>query len=420
MPRLTDDQIKAGIFHADVDVRFAALHYFADCYSPDPTVMPVAIEAIERFGRTKAFRFIHPIAYLAQTEPTIHWAVQELKTQPRHSEDERNYVDHICRLLCHTDPRLVQPFENDILLAPAFELEYREKLTRRLKLLTWDGEALWRELETICEEGKDEDCAGDIRWNEADDIVEAMGRQDGVHADRMMDLLREGIKDDENNPQTWMEPLVVKLAGELRHVPAIPLILAKLHKDSEVLSGECQRALAMIGGDDVIRAIQKDYPTAEWHYRLYSSGVLGRVHTDLAVQVIAELLPQEQDLDQQVWLAQALVGHFSTEGNEVARKVLLDDLDLRSLRDDLVVASTLIGQDFPELEGWREEAQEEKRRKPLIYGGGTMSPSRPSVPFAPAPLAPIHRAEKRVGRNETCPCGSGKKFKKCCIGRSKG
>ena len=25
----------------------------------------------------------------------------------------------------------------------------------------------------------------------------------------------------------------------------------------------------------------------------------------------------------------------------------------------------------------------------------------------------VHRAEK-VGRNDPCPCGSGKKFKKCC------
>ena len=24
------------------------------------------------------------------------------------------------------------------------------------------------------------------------------------------------------------------------------------------------------------------------------------------------------------------------------------------------------------------------------------------------------RAEKKVGRNEPCPCGSGKKYKKCC------
>jgi SEC-C motif-containing protein len=27
---------------------------------------------------------------------------------------------------------------------------------------------------------------------------------------------------------------------------------------------------------------------------------------------------------------------------------------------------------------------------------------------------PIVRAEQKVGRNDPCPCGSGKKFKKCC------
>ena len=28
--------------------------------------------------------------------------------------------------------------------------------------------------------------------------------------------------------------------------------------------------------------------------------------------------------------------------------------------------------------------------------------------------ATIHRTAPKVGRNEPCPCGSGKKFKKCC------
>ena len=28
---------------------------------------------------------------------------------------------------------------------------------------------------------------------------------------------------------------------------------------------------------------------------------------------------------------------------------------------------------------------------------------------------PMRREEPKVGRNEPCPCGSGKKFKKCCI-----
>jgi hypothetical protein len=32
----------------------------------------------------------------------------------------------------------------------------------------------------------------------------------------------------------------------------------------------------------------------------------------------------------------------------------------------------------------------------------------------PGDLQPIRRTQPKVGRNEPCPCGSGKKFKKCC------
>ena len=31
-------------------------------------------------------------------------------------------------------------------------------------------------------------------------------------------------------------------------------------------------------------------------------------------------------------------------------------------------------------------------------------------------LNPPHASDK-VGRNESCPCGSGKKYKKCCLGK---
>ncbi len=27
---------------------------------------------------------------------------------------------------------------------------------------------------------------------------------------------------------------------------------------------------------------------------------------------------------------------------------------------------------------------------------------------------PIRRTTRKIGRNEPCPCGSGRKFKKCC------
>jgi preprotein translocase subunit SecA len=32
---------------------------------------------------------------------------------------------------------------------------------------------------------------------------------------------------------------------------------------------------------------------------------------------------------------------------------------------------------------------------------------------------PTQRATRQVGRNDVCPCGSGKKFKRCCLWRQK-
>lgn len=31
------------------------------------------------------------------------------------------------------------------------------------------------------------------------------------------------------------------------------------------------------------------------------------------------------------------------------------------------------------------------------------------------PLTPLQTKRGKVGRNEPCPCGSGRKFKKCCL-----
>ncbi|MBQ5389368.1 MAG: SEC-C domain-containing protein [Clostridia bacterium] len=55
----------------------------------------------------------------------------------------------------------------------------------------------------------------------------------------------------------------------------------------------------------------------------------------------------------------------------------------------------------------RREAPIERKQvaKPLVEGfaGGKVPQKR----------APVRKAEK-VGRNDPCPCGSGKKYKKCC------
>ena len=44
-------------------------------------------------------------------------------------------------------------------------------------------------------------------------------------------------------------------------------------------------------------------------------------------------------------------------------------------------------------------------------GGAPRAPSAPEIPQTPTPVV---RDAPKVGRNDPCPCGSGKKYKKCC------
>jgi uncharacterized protein YecA (UPF0149 family) len=49
--------------------------------------------------------------------------------------------------------------------------------------------------------------------------------------------------------------------------------------------------------------------------------------------------------------------------------------------------------------------------------GASASPAARAL--APGWL-PAPRAARKVGRNDPCPCGSGKKYKKCCLGKEAG
>jgi preprotein translocase subunit SecA len=56
-----------------------------------------------------------------------------------------------------------------------------------------------------------------------------------------------------------------------------------------------------------------------------------------------------------------------------------------------------------------EEEQRQQRERELeqakqIGAGGPVEVER----------KPVQRAEDKIGRNALCPCGSGKKYKKCC------
>jgi preprotein translocase subunit SecA len=67
-----------------------------------------------------------------------------------------------------------------------------------------------------------------------------------------------------------------------------------------------------------------------------------------------------------------------------------------------------------------QELEEQWKKTPrAAFDGKTPAELLDADPtLIPSKVETYHREEPRIGRNEPCPCGSGKKYKKCC-GRGK-
>lgn len=428
--RLPEAKIKEAIVHPDKLVRQEALLYFAECYSRDAEVMPLAIQAIDTLGRSNAFLHVHVLAQLAQTEATVEWAIKELHRQEDKAHDLDSYFPALSRLLCNADPHLLEPHAAEILKAPGFFKEMRQEFQERPRLASWDADQCWKELERICAEG----VGKDVDFGHASRVVEALARKGEKYADRILDLLAKEVGDFETDPMTWLEIFLVELAGEMRLERAIPLVVKKLHECGDVLSEECVEALGKIGTDAAAGSVAEGWLESEWDYRLYATSALEKIHSDTTVRKCLELLPQDKDLDIRTKLADALLSQYADEGIEPVREMVQRrayDSMCSDLMRKLVAVSTVLGVTFPELPIWKREAEERRatqERKMKQMRGFFQAPVQPALPPKPAPArdeylerkpAPFLRTEKQVGRNDPCPCGSGKKFKKCCMNRGK-
>lgn len=441
--RLSENRIKEAILDSDMEIRQRAVRFFARSNSSDTSVMPLVIKAVETFGRQDAYHLIGLSRDLPQTEDTIDWIIDELNNEQ--SDQHENYIYNLSMVLVEADPALLLQKEASILESQHFLPPLRVPFTERLQMLSWDEATCWQELEDFCEEGKDKQYVNEVNLGYANRIVEALGRYGDECEERVHAILRENVEDFHHNPMKWLEPLAVLLSGEAQLDSTVPLLVAKLNEDGgDLLNQECAKALARIGTPHVLEAIAEAYPSAPRHFRLYATDPLEYIQSDLAVAKCLHLLRQEKDYRIRRDLAHALLSQFAQEGIEESRQLLVGrepDFENGVLRNCLLETCTIMGERFPEYDEWRaaEKTKKEehwKRVKELegdpagmmlfalekLTGKKTEPPkAKPSVPPAPQQvLAPKSESKQRVGRNDPCPCGSGKKFKKCCMKREGG
>ncbi len=437
--RLSEDKIREAILHPDLEVRDRATTYFGKSHSPDLSLMPLVVRAVETYGRQDAYHLVGASRGLRQTEDTIAWVIRELNDE--RCDEHENYAYNLSMVLVEADPALLLPVEAAVLEARHFQAHLRTAFTERLRMLSWDVATCWQRLEEFCEAAKDKQYANEVNLGHAHRIVEALARHGRECEVKAHAILAQKVTDFDNDPLAWLEPLAVRLAGQAQLSSAVPSIVAKLLQDGgDVLNEECAAALTRIGTPAVLESVAEAYPKAEHHFRLYATGPLENVHSDLAVEKCLSLLRQEKEDNIRVCLAEALLSHFANEGIVAARALLVGqplDFASRGLRNYLLETCTLMGERFPEYDAWRaaEKAEKEEHRRRVkelegdpralmlfalekLVGKSAAAPPPAKLPQPPAPRLPLPRkpaGKVKIGRNDPCRCGSGKKFKNCCL-----
>jgi len=428
--QLSAEQIKQGIQHPAGNVRDVSVSYFAETFSRDPDIMPRVIGAIETYGWKDAFHGHSFFQDLVQTEETLIWAIEQLQQRGEtDNEDETGSIKWLLDIIHGADPELVKGHQDGIRQLEVVGEDAWHAIEERILLNGFTADRLWDELEAFCESNK----AGGLTADEvefAHRLVEAMGAHPAAFTERVLDIIAQDIEDYTDNPMTWMEPCAVRLAGELRLEQATPLIIGKLHEDDETLNPDCVRSLVKIGTDTVADALADGFREAQWWFRFHACEVFETIHTDRSLERFLELLQWEEDLMIRCRLAQAALMNFADEAIEPARQLVLNaDLspEVIEVRNDLLAVSTLMGVELPERQRWQEAAKHDIEFRKQWYAKHYLDDDEDEYPDDDdddeppiLPMDTVVREEPRIGRNDPCPCGSGKKYKKCCLKRRNG
>jgi len=450
--RLTPERAKQAILHPEQHVREAAVYFFSRSFSQDKNIVPLAIKAIEQYGQD-AFETYSFLSGLSHTHETVEWMIHQLATIEKPEEELGTLWAGLALGLRQADPNILKHYLKQVLTLDRLDARFHDAFQKRVYLLIPEPDSIWADLEGFCKRYKDDTDPCDEQIEHADRLAEALSRHPEQMAERVMAVLNAEVQDYQGNPMLWMERYAVQMAGMMRLEEAVPKIVAKLHEDSDWLNDECIWALTRIGTDAVVRAVVEEFPPANWGYRFHATCLLEDIHSDLCVLKCFELVESEDEDVIRRELYKALLINGATDAIELARQWLFAndrDPDWLELRSDLVTAATIMELDFPELSEWKEDMKQDTEFRKQRYAEHVIprldlfeepddlleeddeeffeenfldnddedffaeEENLPSVP--PTTIV----TSKRPGRNDPCPCGSGKKYKKCCLRMEKG
>jgi hypothetical protein len=437
---LLPEQVIPFLGSEDTLVRRHAGRYFVNASDVGPLTAVTYWRILHSLGLTEENRWmIDLLRALPQDERFTQSLLAALDTS-----QDGSVREDLLNVLNELDFAQLRQHADAILARTDLPEETLDHLRARLELAGAPAAApLWDEIKAYYENLWEDDGGYDPLL--AFRLIEALARFGQETIDRAVQLV--GDRDEPD-----LQVVAVELLARLRHRPALePLVqaLARSGDDDDMLHEALQYAIPVVGGADAVASLESLMPNLSWDLNLYACEMLGRIKHPSSEEAILRLLDDPRMEEFHTELAGSLTALCTTKGLPRLREIFLAgdyDQQMIDLRGDLVACTLMAGPEyeFPEFQRLREEAvaaeiRLEQRRAELARLVGSIDfpsggdydddddedmeyddlPDLPSDLEARGPrvVAPIQNTGPKVGRNDPCPCGSGKKYKKCCLNK---
>ena len=407
------EKLKAFIDYPDPRVRREVMRYFRSNRIQDPSLLSLALDSCEHYGCDENLFAIYSCDHLYFDHALAErlWCILESSKNPL-------VKMHVTGLLCNAPIPFLEQHISALKKEGAGQL--LKKAKARIKFKEASAEELWTELSDYSRK-----CSGQqVHAGYVDVLIDMLAPFEYPAEDEFL----ERLEDDEISGQ-WLEVFLVELAASRKLDNAVPIIHQKLHLDDDTLAPACLEALGAIGTEAVVKAIVTDFEKKPWHYQLYASDIFGRIRLASSEHAVLELLRKKDQIPHDIYchLCFALCDMFSEAAFQWGRTIVddIEALTYDSIKERLIVLSTVLDHELPERQRWESRSNSDTERLKNYRNKQLFSTSVPDDDLWPTSEfdsesdsmghhEPAYAAGGKVGRNEPCPCGSGRKYKKCC------
>jgi hypothetical protein len=419
---LTPQEVKPFLLHEDEPVRKAAVDYLRGSWSQDPQVVPMLLQAYHQYG---ASEWRTGLAYCHQfviTEQSLEGVLNSLA-----AAEDGNVIWHLNRAVLHAPIEVLRAKESAVLDARKLAQGVAERIQQRLELSQWSAERLWKELQDYAHRSEDKRYVNEVDHGYVGNLITALAPHETPDTGVISELLESTQIEG-----GWLEIFLIDLVGERRIKEAIPTLVDRYRVDTDYMLERVTVALGKIGDPEAVRRIRSVFAEEPWDFKNYASSVLGDIKHQESENANLALLETEDAFDIRTMLCMNLCDLFSEAGVAFVRKEVRHgyDRNMVCLEEKLLPVAHVLGIDIPEADDWRTQREEKRRlqaeRQAELAELGRRYQAMKAKGVDPftslgtatetvkEELTTFRHDTKRVGRNDPCPCGSGKKYKNCC------